>query len=125
MIPTCPEWKPPHYDPGATQAKRQENNARASRKRRVTERQLNTGNRVIIWDRRPGWKFRTPFEQEVWTIISVTGTMITAQKWAEQVSRNILWFRKVPVPECPTDDPEPSDNAWDFAPRVREPSVGL
>ncbi|KAJ1172641.1 hypothetical protein NDU88_004485 [Pleurodeles waltl] len=119
-IPSCPGWNPLHYDPRATQVKRQETNERASRKRPAYDRHLNTGDQEIILDRRPGWKFQTSLEPGVCTVISVTTTIDTVQKGAEQVRQNILWLRKVPVPEDPSDKLEPSNNAWDVASRVPE-----
>ncbi|KAJ1214306.1 hypothetical protein NDU88_001925 [Pleurodeles waltl] len=57
-------------------------------------RDLRVGDRVIIKDRRPGWKFCMPYEPGVWTVTGVSGTMVTAEKGRNRVSQNISWFRE-------------------------------
>ncbi|KAJ1196949.1 hypothetical protein NDU88_000812 [Pleurodeles waltl] len=63
------------------------------------------------------------FEPEMWTVLSVSGTVVTAKKEAEQVTQNLLWFRKVPVLAAPEDEPRPEDDTWDLPPEEQEPSV--
>ncbi|KAJ1200879.1 hypothetical protein NDU88_004700 [Pleurodeles waltl] len=102
-IPTAPGWKPTPYHPEQTQAKRKEANDKVSRVRRARARDIRIGNQVIIKDRKPGWKFRTPYEPGVWTETGVSGTMVTAEKGSDQVTRNILWFKKATFVEPPED----------------------
>ncbi|KAJ1183096.1 hypothetical protein NDU88_008267 [Pleurodeles waltl] len=61
-IPTPPGWQPGLYYPEQTQARRKEMNDTASKKRRVTSQEIRIGERVIVKDRKPGWKFCTPYE---------------------------------------------------------------
>ncbi|KAJ1153336.1 hypothetical protein NDU88_006097 [Pleurodeles waltl] len=100
-----------------------ETNDQASRRRCATTRHLQVGDRAIIKDRRPGWKFCTPYDPAVWVVSRVAGTMVTAQRANKIVSQNISWFRKVtfedpltaeadltcPHPEPEQDNLEPQD----------------
>ena len=45
-------------------------------------------------DRHPGWKFRTPFEREVWKVEDIRGTMVTVKRNQTTVTRNVSWFKR-------------------------------
>ncbi|KAJ1212739.1 hypothetical protein NDU88_000387 [Pleurodeles waltl] len=67
----------------------------ASERRRAKHPNLQMGEAVILKDRHPSLKFRTPFEPDVWRVEKVKGTLMTAVRWGRRVTRNVLWFRKV------------------------------
>ncbi|KAJ1090173.1 hypothetical protein NDU88_003308 [Pleurodeles waltl] len=112
-IPTAPRWEPIPYHPKQTQAKRREVNDKASRTRRARVRDIHIGDQVIVKDRKPGWKFRTPYEPGVWTVTGVSGTMVTAEKGCERVTRNISWFKKATFVEN-SGDQEAEDQFSDW-----------
>ncbi|KAJ1112586.1 hypothetical protein NDU88_000848 [Pleurodeles waltl] len=56
-------------------------------------RHLKAGDVVLVKSRHPGGKFKTPFEPEVWTVARVNGTLVTATRKGETVTRNISWFK--------------------------------
>ncbi|KAJ1164537.1 hypothetical protein NDU88_004974 [Pleurodeles waltl] len=68
-------------------------NERISRKRRARMRHLKAGNVVLVKNRHPDGKFKTPFEPELWTVARVKGTLETAMRKDETVTRNISWFK--------------------------------
>ena len=94
VIPAGPKWKPAQIDPAHSQEKRRITNEKASRTRRATRSNLVVGDRVVVRDRHPGWKFRTRFEREPWMVTRVKGTMITATRQHQVVTRNISWFKR-------------------------------
>ncbi|KAJ1143881.1 hypothetical protein NDU88_010183 [Pleurodeles waltl] len=59
-----------------------------SKKRRARMRYFKVGDVVLVKNRHPGGKFKTPFEPEVWTVTRVKGTLVN-----EIVTRNISWFK--------------------------------
>ncbi|KAJ1218106.1 hypothetical protein NDU88_005691 [Pleurodeles waltl] len=93
-ILTAPGRKPNPYHPKQTQAKRKEVNDKVSRRRQDRVRDIRIGDQVIVKDRIPGWKSRTPYEPGVWTVTWGSGTMVTAEKRNDRVKRNISWFKK-------------------------------
>ena len=94
VIPAGPRWKPARIDTARCHEKRRVTNEKASRTRRAAMPNLVAGDRVVVRDRHPGWKFRTRFEQEPWTITQVKGTMITATRRHQSVTRNVSWFKR-------------------------------
>ncbi|KAJ1082147.1 hypothetical protein NDU88_002317 [Pleurodeles waltl] len=72
----------------------------------MTNQHLQIGDRLIIKDRKPGWKFRTPYEPGVWVVSRVAGTMIMVKKANQTVSRNVSWFWKVTFKEPSTTEPD-------------------
>ena len=66
VIPAGPTWRPAEIDIDSTQEKRKKTNDRASLARKAIMPELKVGDPVIVKDRHPGWKFRMPFESEVW-----------------------------------------------------------
>ncbi|KAJ1130706.1 hypothetical protein NDU88_009056 [Pleurodeles waltl] len=68
-------------------------NERISRKRRARMRHLKAGDVVLVKNRHPGGKFKTPFEPELWTVARVKGTLVTAMRKGETVMRNISCFK--------------------------------
>ena len=50
---------------------------------------------VLVRDCHPGSKFRLPFESDCWTITRIQGTMVTAARGQERVTRNVSHFKKV------------------------------
>ncbi|KAJ1200848.1 hypothetical protein NDU88_004669 [Pleurodeles waltl] len=98
-ILTAPGWKPAPNHRKQTQAKRKEANDKVSRGRRARARDIRIGNQVIIKDR----KLHTPYEPGVWTVTGVSGTIVTAERGSDRVTRNILWFKKATFVEPPED----------------------
>ncbi|KAJ1082381.1 hypothetical protein NDU88_002549 [Pleurodeles waltl] len=95
-ITKAPGWRPNPSHLRQTQAKRKEVNDKTSKRRRAMVKDIRVGDQVIIKDRKPGWKFRTPYE--VWTVTGVSGTMVTAEKGSDRVTqrfhglkRELLW----------------------------------
>ncbi|KAJ1152174.1 hypothetical protein NDU88_004951 [Pleurodeles waltl] len=43
----------------------------------------------------PRWKTRTPYKCEFWRVPAVRGTMVTAQRGEQRVTRNVSWFQRV------------------------------
>ncbi|KAJ1091549.1 hypothetical protein NDU88_004668 [Pleurodeles waltl] len=68
-------------------------NERMSRKRRARTRNLIIGDVVLMKNRHPGGKFKTPFESGLWTVTRVKGTLVTATRGSEVVTRNISCFK--------------------------------
>ncbi|KAJ1145111.1 hypothetical protein NDU88_011403 [Pleurodeles waltl] len=89
-MPTYPGWQPSRYCPEQRPTRRRETNNRASRKRHATTRHLQIGERVIIKDRKPSWKFCKLYEQGVWTISRVASTMDTARKVSKTVPDGLM-----------------------------------
>ncbi|KAJ1108869.1 hypothetical protein NDU88_006239 [Pleurodeles waltl] len=77
------------------QEKRTQTNVQASGRRRAKHSNLKVEYCVILKDCHPGWKFRTPFEPDVWIVEKIDGTMVTARKGVHQVTRNVLWLQRV------------------------------
>ncbi|KAJ1165614.1 hypothetical protein NDU88_006035 [Pleurodeles waltl] len=81
-------------------------------------------------DRKPGWKFRTPYEPSVWVVTRVAGTVVTVQKVGETVSRNVSRFSKGMFEEPQTEEPEmihphqspASDSPEPPSPRLSQPT---
>ena len=96
VIPAGPKWKPARIDKAGCQEKRRITNEKASHTRRAAVPSLVVGEQVVVKDRHPGWKFRTRFEQEPWTVTRVKGTMVTATRHNQSVTRNVSWFKKSP-----------------------------
>ncbi|KAJ1135370.1 hypothetical protein NDU88_001810 [Pleurodeles waltl] len=64
-----------------------------SRKRRAKERDICVGDFVLVRNRRSGSKVLLPFEKDPWVVIAKKGTMITARRKHETVTRNISFFK--------------------------------
>ncbi|KAJ1207161.1 hypothetical protein NDU88_002553 [Pleurodeles waltl] len=64
-----------------------------SKRRRARMRYLQVGDVVLLKNRHSGGKFQTLFEPKVWTVTRVKGTLITAMRKNETVTRNISWFK--------------------------------
>ncbi|KAJ1213356.1 hypothetical protein NDU88_000994 [Pleurodeles waltl] len=94
-IPADCCWQPDDLDVSKTQERRALTTAKASERQRAKHLNLLMGETIILKDCHPGWKFRTPFEPDVWRVQKVEGTMLTAVRGGRRVTRNILWFRKV------------------------------
>ncbi|KAJ1135305.1 hypothetical protein NDU88_001745 [Pleurodeles waltl] len=90
VLLTPPEWQPAPFQRELGRYQRRRRNERASQKRGATGRRLHGGDKVILKDCKPGWKFCMPYEPGVWTVSQVRRTMITAIKGHEEVTRNIL-----------------------------------
>ena len=110
IILAGPRWKPAVLDSEITEKRRKENNDHASRSRRAVNSNLVLGDHVIMKDRHPGWKFRTPFEREVWTVVAIKGTMVTVQRYNTRVTRNGSWFKWAYSRPSSTRETEAADN---------------
>ncbi|KAJ1084740.1 hypothetical protein NDU88_004886 [Pleurodeles waltl] len=78
-IPADEQWQPAPLDLAGAQRKRLQTNTEASESRRARHPDLSVGDPVILKDRHPGLKFRTPKEPD-WMVEKVKGTMITARR---------------------------------------------
>ncbi|KAJ1130570.1 hypothetical protein NDU88_008921 [Pleurodeles waltl] len=112
--PYCPRVETHPLSPKQTQAKSKEVNDKVSRGRRARTRDIRIGDQVIVKDRKPGWKFRTPYEPGLWTVTRVSRTMVTAEKGSDQVTRNISWFKKATFGEI-SGDQEVEDQFPDYS----------
>ena len=87
---------------------------------------------VLIKYRHPGSKFRLPFEPRAWKITDIKGTMITAQRGGESITRNVSFFKKHVLPRreedraeqqvADTDDPLSSEPELVVGTSRRSPS---
>ena len=93
-IPHHPEWVDTEVRPSQGGRHREKRNNQASKRRRAKVQNFRVGDQVLIKDRYPGSKFRTPFEKEPWMITHVKGTMIAAQRQHETITRNVSWFKQ-------------------------------
>ena len=87
-----PPQQPPVVDIQSAQERRRAKNDRATRDKRAVPTALKVGDDVVIRDKHPGWKLCPPFEREWRKVISIKGTMITAQRGQSQLIRNVTWF---------------------------------
>ncbi|KAJ1171820.1 hypothetical protein NDU88_003678 [Pleurodeles waltl] len=65
-----------------------------SRKRRSRIRPQRVGDRVLVWNRRTGGRFKLPFELVPWTVMRTRSTMITVMSRGESVTRNVSFFKR-------------------------------
>ncbi|KAJ1204567.1 hypothetical protein NDU88_000013 [Pleurodeles waltl] len=93
-IPRAPGWRPSPYHQKQTQARRKEVNDKTSKRRRAMVKDIRVSDQVIIKDRKPRWKFRTPYEPSVWAVTGVSGTMVTVEKGSDRVTQIVSWFKK-------------------------------
>ncbi|KAJ1142668.1 hypothetical protein NDU88_008981 [Pleurodeles waltl] len=79
---------------------------RMSRKRRAKQREVQVCDLVLVKNRRSGSKFLQPFEKEPGVVSITKGTMITAHKGHEYITRNISFFNlfRQPDPEIKSAD---------------------
>ena len=105
VIPAGPHWKPALLNFPQAECKRARTNEQASRSRRAVRSNLVVGDRVLVKDRHPGWKFRTRFEPEIWKVVGIKGTMVTAQCNRQEITRNVSWFKRTGG-EAPRGDGE-------------------
>ncbi|KAJ1137468.1 hypothetical protein NDU88_003866 [Pleurodeles waltl] len=100
---TIPQVETPTETPGQARTRQKQvetrlqqrriYNERMSRKRRARTRNLTIGDVVLVKTRHPGGKFKTPFESSLWTVTRVKGTLVTATRGSESVTRNISCFK--------------------------------
>ncbi|KAJ1172703.1 hypothetical protein NDU88_004547 [Pleurodeles waltl] len=76
-----------------------------SQKRGAKERDICVGDMVLVKCRKGGRKFLLPFEKDPWVVSDVKGTMITAKRGSESITRNISFYKK----ENASDFPVPID----------------
>ncbi|KAJ1194053.1 hypothetical protein NDU88_003348 [Pleurodeles waltl] len=72
---------------------------------------LQVGDQVLIQNRFPGSKFQLPFEDSPRTVVRRQGSLVVAQRGADQ----ILWFKQfhAPLPVSDGtihDNPHPTDS---------------
>ncbi|KAJ1206954.1 hypothetical protein NDU88_002347 [Pleurodeles waltl] len=72
-----------------------------SRKRGAKERDICVGDMVLVKCRKGGSKFLLPFEKDPWVVSDVKGTMITAKRGPESITRNISFYKKVYASDFP------------------------
>ncbi|KAJ1179120.1 hypothetical protein NDU88_004356 [Pleurodeles waltl] len=100
--------------PEQAQARRKEVNDKASKRRCAVSRDTGIGDQVIIKDRKPAWKFCTPYKPGLLTVTGVPRTMLTAEKGRDRVTQNVSWFRKATFVE-PSDEPDSDDYFLDWS----------
>lgn len=115
-IPVSPTWRPADRDNGAVQARREVTNQKASEARGAKETTIKVGDRVVIRDRHPGWKFQTPYEPEVWTVEAVKGTMVTVKRGSAAITRNVSHFKRTHQRETDPEDVRSPDVELDEGP---------
>ncbi|KAJ1139418.1 hypothetical protein NDU88_005791 [Pleurodeles waltl] len=64
-----------------------------SRKRRSKQRDIRIGDHVLVRNRRSGSKFMLPFENDLWVVSAIKGTMVTAKRNQEIITQNISFFK--------------------------------
>ncbi|KAJ1197272.1 hypothetical protein NDU88_001134 [Pleurodeles waltl] len=69
--------------------RRRSQHDRVSKRRRAKQPEIRFGDLVQIQNRRCGSKFLLTFKNDPWTVSVIKGTMITARKGGESVTRNI------------------------------------
>ncbi|KAJ1149331.1 hypothetical protein NDU88_002141 [Pleurodeles waltl] len=94
-IPEGDHWQPIAKDMSKTQEKWARTNAKASERRRAKHPDLRVEESVILKDRHPGWKYRTPYKPDILRVERIKGTKVTASREGRQVTWNVLWFWKV------------------------------
>ena len=110
-IPAGTSWRPGEIDMQLVQDKRRSTNDQASKDRRAASPTIVVEDTVVICDRYPGWKFHTPCKKERWKVTHVQGTLGTAMRGQNQVTRNVAWFKKAtPGPTSPDEESEVEDS---------------
>ncbi|KAJ1155877.1 hypothetical protein NDU88_008602 [Pleurodeles waltl] len=84
---------------------------------------MHVGDVVVVKDRHPGWKFRTPYEPSRWSVVDVQGTMMTAQRGDQRVTRNVSWFKRLEGHD--EDTPADAEEVDDVADHRMEPHEAL
>ncbi|KAJ1136698.1 hypothetical protein NDU88_003113 [Pleurodeles waltl] len=92
VIPTGSGWSPATIGIQPTQEKRKATNNQASLVLKAVHPDLMVKNKVIMRDRHPGWKFRTPLENEVCDIVNV-------QQDQSYAASYVSWCKCVGAPE--------------------------
>ena len=110
VIPTGPSWRPAEIDNTRARDKRKVTNEKASRARGAVSSDIVVGDKVIMKDRHLEWKFRTPFEREVWTVAEIKGTMIMVKRNPHTVTQNMSWFKRVHSNPLRTEDASISES---------------
>ena len=87
-------WRLAEIDKWTTLMRRKVTNEHASRRRRDAATMIAVGDTVVIRDRHPVGKFRTPYEKETWTYTKVQGTTVTATQRQNQNTRNVSFFKR-------------------------------
>ena len=64
-------------------------NDKGIQRRRAKRHTIQLGDSVLVKDCHPGSKFHLPFEPNPWTVTGVRGTIITATRNGESVTRNV------------------------------------
>ena len=81
--------------------RRRMRNDQVSQRRRAKKQTFRPGELVLVKDRHPGSKFCLSFEPTPWSIVRVRGTMITATKGGEFITRNVSFFKRHQAPLSP------------------------
>ncbi|KAJ1145148.1 hypothetical protein NDU88_011440 [Pleurodeles waltl] len=97
---------PAHKDPwlrkvGKALSQRKDRNDNMSRKRGAKKCDICVGDTVLVKCRKGGSKFVLPFEKDPWIVSDVRGTMITAKRGPESITRNISFYKKVYASDFP------------------------
>ncbi|KAJ1144906.1 hypothetical protein NDU88_011200 [Pleurodeles waltl] len=77
---------------------RSRNNDYASRRHRARHTSIRVGDKVLVRDRHLGGKFQLPFKAEPSTVTAIKGTMITARRGEEHITRNVSQFKTLSFP---------------------------
>ncbi|KAJ1128023.1 hypothetical protein NDU88_006415 [Pleurodeles waltl] len=81
-------------------SRRKDKNDKAQTKQRARRREINIGDYVLVKNRRGGSKFMLPFEKDPLVMSAIKGTMVTAKRNQETISRNISFFKVFCMPDC-------------------------
>ncbi|KAJ1208166.1 hypothetical protein NDU88_003552 [Pleurodeles waltl] len=71
---------------------------------------MQVGDRVLIKNRYPGGKFKTPFEPYPWAVVKIKGTLVTVKRNEETATRNISWFKQYNYDEKALEETTLTDN---------------
>ena len=82
------------------------------KKKRVCDREINVGDRVLVRNNVKG-KLQPPFMPDPHTVVSKNNTMITAEYNGRKVTRNSSFF-KLLSPDIGQDMPSPDDYSQEY-----------
>ncbi|KAJ1120937.1 hypothetical protein NDU88_009084 [Pleurodeles waltl] len=72
---------------------REKTNEKMLRKRRAKEQDIHVGDFVLVHNPRNRSNFLLPFEKDPWVVSAKKGTMVTARRKHEIVTRDISFFK--------------------------------
>ncbi|KAJ1089347.1 hypothetical protein NDU88_002498 [Pleurodeles waltl] len=80
--------------------RRSRNNDYDSQKQ-MARNTIREGDTLLVKDHHPRGKFWLPFKAELWTVTAVKGTIITAGRGGDSITRNVSQFKRFSFPSPP------------------------